>query len=213
MHMHIHTHVHRGCKRLLLYGARVNSCDAFGRSPLHVVLENGRTKVASFLLDQGANRNLQGAVNWFLDKTDQASPCLNLTLVDKEGNTCVLVAAMYGWWDIVDRMLNMMLTPPSALQGADTWGLGLHCTLKVCSRLQKKRREENCTGSESHSYIKEKRIGLRHCVFSSPRELQMRQMGIRRATSSSPCRILVMGVNRCLFEGMTDACKFSAHWT
>eukprot|EP00967_Tisochrysis_lutea_P029212 scaffold34128_cov22-Tisochrysis_lutea.AAC.1 len=59
MHMHIHTHVHRGCKRLLLYGARVNSCDAFGRSPLHVVLENGRTKVASFLLDQGANRNLQ----------------------------------------------------------------------------------------------------------------------------------------------------------
>lgn len=31
---------------------------------------------------------------WFLDKTESATPRLNLTLVDKEGNTCILVAAM-----------------------------------------------------------------------------------------------------------------------
>jgi hypothetical protein len=36
-----------------------------------------------------------GAVSWFLDKTGETQPRLNLTLLDEAGNSCILVAAMW----------------------------------------------------------------------------------------------------------------------
>ena len=50
----------QGVKKLIRYCARVTPPNAKGKAPLHLALESGKLKVASFLLSKEANVNQLG---------------------------------------------------------------------------------------------------------------------------------------------------------
>eukprot|EP00983_Pelagomonas_calceolata_P045803 1139880-Pelagomonas_calceolata.AAC.1 len=59
-----------------------------------------------------------------------------------------------------------------------------------------------------HQFRKRGYLGLRHRVSPSPRETRKKSMGIRRVTSSSPCLILAVRVERSLLKSASGANKF-----
>lgn len=65
------------CLQLVLFGARVDVRDELGRTPLQLCLEQGKRKVALFLMSRGASINTQGgpwgrAVGWVGGRVVQA---------------------------------------------------------------------------------------------------------------------------------------------
>ncbi len=50
----------QGVRKLVRYAADIRLRNASGKTPLHFALETGKLKVASFLLEKGANINEKG---------------------------------------------------------------------------------------------------------------------------------------------------------
>ncbi|KAG1655812.1 hypothetical protein FOA52_015848, partial [Chlamydomonas sp. UWO 241] len=137
----------KAVRKLLRYGHALSPRNAEGKQPLHMALEAGKIKVASFLLSKGADINAADGnggtpflnvvasgrrhlVSWAMDQKKD----IDYDARDKKGNTAVLYAAKYGWNNLLREWVDALTHPAKTLNVVNSEGeTVLGCVLKFAA--------------------------------------------------------------------------------